>query len=387
MLDTTKSEYDCAVVGGGLLGASIAWGLAKLGQRVVILDEGDTAIRASRGNFALVWVQSKGLGMPEYAAWTVKSSDAWAGFAGQLRDQTGLDVCFERPGGFHLALSEVELEARSLQMKRLHNQPSVVDTRTVMLERSEIAKMLPHIGPDVVGGSYCPIDGHVNSLRLFRALHTGLAQFGATYLPNHPVTDIRQEQRVFRLITAKAEVRASKVILAAGNANMQLASLVGLHAPMLPERGQIIVTERVQPFLNYPVVTVRQTDEGTVMIGDSREETTDPTGITTPEGITTPINAMMANRAARMFPILGTLNVVRSWAAIRVMTQDGFPIYDQSTSHPGAFVTCCHSGVTLAANHALTIAPMIAAGALDEAALAAFSARRFTRRPDVSQVA
>ena len=95
----------------------------------------------------------------------------------------------------------------------------------------------------------------------------------------------------------------------------------------------------------------------------------------------------MANRAARMFPILGTLNVVRTWAAIRVMTQDGFPIYDQSTSHPGAYLTCCHSGVTLAANHALTIAPMIAAGALDEIGLAAFSARRFKRTSDVSQVA
>ena len=376
-----KSEYDCAVVGGGLLGASIAWGLAKLGQRVVILDEGDTAIRASRGNFALVWVQSKGLGMPEYAAWTVKSSDAWTGFARQLRDQTGLDVCFERPGGFHLCLSEAELDARSLQMKRLHNQPGVVDTRTVMMERSEIAKMLPHIGPEVIGGSYCPIDGHINSLRLFRSLHTGLAQFGATYLQNQAVTDIRQEQGVFRLITSKAEVRAAKVILAAGNANMQLAPLVGLHSPMLPERGQIIVTERVQPFLKHPVVTVRQTDEGTVMIGDSREERT------TPEGMTTPINAVMANRAARMFPILGTLNVVRTWAAIRVMTQDGFPIYDQSTSHPGAYLTCCHSGVTLAANHALTIAPMIAAGALDETGLAAFSARRFKRTSDVSKVA
>ncbi len=381
MKSIAASEYDCAVVGGGLLGASIAWGLAKLGQRVVILDEGDTAIRASRGNFALVWVQSKGLGMPEYAAWTVQSSDAWTGFAGQLRDQTGLDVSFERPGGFHLCLSEAELDARSLQMKRLHNQPGGVDTRTVMMERPEIAKMLPHIGPDVVGGSFCPIDGHVNSLRLFRALHVGLAQFGAAYLPNHTVTDIRQEQGVFRLISDKAEVRAAKVILAAGNANLHLAPLVGLHAPMLPERGQIIVTERVQPFLKHPVVTVRQTDEGTVMIGDSREERTSP------EGMTTPITAMMANRAVRMFPILATLNVVRSWAAIRVMTQDGFPIYDQSTTHPGAFLACCHSGVTLASNHALTIAPMIAAGALDETELTAFSGRRFTRRSDVSQVA
>ena len=381
MMSARTRDYDCAIVGGGLLGASIAWGLAKLGQRVVVLDEGDDAIRASRGNFALVWVQSKGLGMPEYAAWTIKSSDAWSGFAALLRDQTGLDVSFSRPGGFHLSLSEHELEARALQMKRLHNQPGSPDTRTVMMERKDITKMLPDIGPDVVGGSFCPVDGHVNSLRLFRSLHLGLAAFGAAYLPRHTVTAIDKHEGVFRIITSGGEVRSAKVVLAAGNANMKLAPMVGLHAPMLPERGQVVVTERLQPFLRHPVVTVRQTDEGTVMIGDSKEESTDPTGLSLP------ISGTMADRAVRMFPKLANANVVRTWSAIRVMTQDGFPIYDQSTTHPGAFVACCHSGVTLAANHALTIAPMIAAGALDEIATAAFSARRFKGHDDVSQVA
>jgi len=82
-------------------------------------------------------------------------------------------------------------------------------------------------------------------------------------------------------------------------------------------------------------------------------------------------------RAVRQFPLLANVNVVRTWSAIRVMTQDGFPIYDESKTHPGAFTVCCHSGVTLAANHALTIAPMIARGALDASLVAPFSARRF----------
>ena len=59
------------------------------------------------------------------------------------------------------------------------------------------------------------------------------------------------------------------------------------------------------------------------------------------------------------------------------MTADGFPIYDHSESCPGAFVVGCHSGVTLAANHALTIAPMIGRGTLDADLVGAFSARRF----------
>src|ERR1043166_7031883 len=96
-----QHEFDIAVIGGGVVGAAIAWGLARSGQRVGVLDEGDVALRASRGNFALVWVQSKGLGLAPYSAWTMRSSNAWAGFAEELKQQTGVDVAFQRPGGFY----------------------------------------------------------------------------------------------------------------------------------------------------------------------------------------------------------------------------------------------------------------------------------------------
>ena len=366
-----RADYDVAVVGGGLVGAATAWGLAREGCRVALLDEGDRAVRASRGNFALVWVQSKGLGLAAYAGWTVRSSEAWAGFAAALKDETGLDVCFQRPGGFHLALSERELEARANTLKRLHNQPGIVDYRTEILGHGQVAKMLPDIGREVVGASYCPLDGHVNSLRLFRALHTAIHARGVRYLPSHRVESIAREGGAFRVATTQGDVRAGRVALAAGNANMRLAPMVGLAAPMKPERGQIVVTERLRPFLHYPVVTLRQTDEGTVMIGDSKEESVDPSGLTLG------VSATEAERAVRQFPLLANVNVVRTWSAIRVMTQDGFPIYDESETHPGAFVLCCHSGVTLAANHALTVAPMIARGALDRTVLAPFGARRF----------
>ena len=365
------NDYDVAVVGGGLVGVATAWGLAREGCRVVVLDEGDRAVRASRGNFALVWVQSKGLGLPEYAGWTIRSSNAWAGFAQTLKDETGLDVCFQRPGGFHLALSEKELEARANVLRRLHNQPGIVDYKTEIMDHAQIAKMLPDIGPEVVGGSFCPLDGHVNSLRLFRTLHAAIKARYVTYLPSHRVENITKEDGEFRLTTEQGEIRAGKVALAAGNANMRLAPMVGLEAPMRPERGQIVVTERLRPFLDHPVVTLRQTDEGTVMIGDSKEESVDPAGLTLG------VSATEAERAVRLFPLLANVNVVRTWSAIRVMTQDGFPIYDQSETHPGAFTVCCHSGVTLAANHALTVAPMIARGALDKSLVAPFSARRF----------
>jgi glycine/D-amino acid oxidase-like deaminating enzyme len=366
-------EHDVAVIGGGLVGSAISWGLARLGERVAVLDEGDVAFRASRGNFALVWVQSKGLGMAPYAAWTKRSSDGWAGFAALLREETGLDVAFQRPGGLHLCLSDAELAARHGFLMRLHNQPDMVPYAHEMLERRALEALLPVIGPEVAGASFCPLDGHCNSLRLLRALHTGMQRDGATYLANHIVERIEPEAGGFRLETRGGAVRAGKIVLAAGIGNARLAPMVGLTVPVRPQRGQIIATERVRPFLNHPITTIRQTDEGSVLIGDSVEEL-GTAGFDDAVGLG--VVSAMAVRAVRMLPLLGRLNVVRSWAALRVMTQDGFPIYDQSESCPGAFVATCHSGVTLAANHALVFAPMLRDTALP-AELAPFSAQRF----------
>ena len=63
-------DCDAIIIGGGLVGTAVAYGLARRGKKPVVLDEGDIAYRASRGNFGLVWVQSKGFGVPEYQRWT-----------------------------------------------------------------------------------------------------------------------------------------------------------------------------------------------------------------------------------------------------------------------------------------------------------------------------
>jgi len=361
-------EYDIAIVGGGLVGAALALGCTGAGQRVALLDEGDVALRAARGNFALVWVQGKGLGLPDYAAWTARSAAAWPDFAAALGAETGIDLRYSRPGGLHLALSEAEFERRAAWLKRLHNQAPPYEVR--MLDRAETARMLPAIGPEVVGASFCPEDGHCDALRLFRALHAGFQRRGGRYRADSAVDGIGHAGGEFRLATKRGEIRAAKLVLAAGLGNARLAPMVGLAAPVRPQRGHILVTERVAPFLAHPLATLRQTGEGSVMIGDSQEEA----GFDT--GVDTGVAAAIAARAVRAFPLLARANVVRSWAALRVMTGDGFPIYEQSAACPGAFLATCHSGVTLAAAHATVLAPQIAAGALAPE-LGAFSARRF----------
>lgn len=371
MAGSARNEFDVAVVGGGLVGAAIAWGLAGRGRAVAMLDEGDTAFRASRGNFALVWVQSKGGGMARYAVLTRQSADAWPQLARALQQETGLDVCLQQPGGLHLLLSQREVENRANAIKRLHNQPGMVPFDYQILGHAQTQRMLPEIGPEVAGSSFCPLDGHVNALRLLRALHVGFQRRSGSYFPECRVERILPRGGEFRLQSRADEIVAQKIVLAAGLGNAVLAPMVGMNAPVRPQRGQIMVTEKVAPFMPYVVHTVRQTDEGSVMISDSVEEA----GYDLSVG--SEILAVMADRAVRMFPHLGKLNVVRCWAALRVMPKDGYPIYDQSQSCPGAFIASCHSGVTLAAAHALMLPPFIDAGKLPSESFDAFSMRRF----------
>jgi hydrogen cyanide synthase HcnC len=364
-------ETDFAVIGGGLVGMAIAWGLARRGRRVTVLDEGDLSLRASRGNFALIWVQSKGAGLSEYALWTMASAQRWGELAREIEGETGLDVCYRKPGGLHLLLSERELESRANALRRLHNQPGMHGFEYQILDHAQTKRMLPQIGREVAGASFCPADGEVNALRLLRALHVGFARVGGSYRAEHAVERIEARGGGFRLRTAKGELAAARVVLAAGLGNARLAPMLGLNAPVRPQRGQIIVTEKVAPFLHHVVHTIRQTDEGGVMISDSVEEA----GFDASIG--SEILAVMAERAIRMLPLLGRLNVVRCWAALRVMPQDGFPIYDQSDTCPGAFLATCHSGVTLAANHALVLPPLIDQGRLAGDMLGAFRGKRF----------
>ena len=76
---------DVIVVGGGMFGAAIAYGLARRNVDTVMLDGADDAMRAARGNFGLIWVQSKGLGMHRYTAWSRESARLWAAFRSEER--------------------------------------------------------------------------------------------------------------------------------------------------------------------------------------------------------------------------------------------------------------------------------------------------------------
>lgn len=356
MRPDAQVECDAIVVGGGLLGAAVSYGLSRQKLKVVVLDEGDVAFRAARGNFGLVWVQSKGANMPEYARWTRRSADLWDDLQDDLRDETGIAAEYRKTGGLQYCFSDAEMDERAALLNRMHNMFGPAEYGARMMDRSELETLDfgLALGPEVKGASYCEYDGHANPLKLLRAMIEAAVSRGAQYITDARVDKIDWNGSAFSVDAGGRRVVAPKIVLAAGLGNRALGEMVGLDVPVEPLKGQILVTEKTAPVLPMATHVIRQTDDGTVMIGDSHED------VGFDLSSSADVIGEIARRGIRTFPGLAELNLVRAWAALRVMTPGGTPLYLQSTACPGAYSINCHSGVTLAAAHALELAPMIA---------------------------
>ncbi|MCK0139636.1 FAD-dependent oxidoreductase [Aliiroseovarius sp. F47248L] len=363
---------EITIVGGGVVGLSVAMGLLLAGHRVRVLDGADSDARASQGNFGLVWGQGKGWDFAPYAQWTNDALAAWPDFAHRLTELSGIDVALDQSGGFEFFTDPDEMDEFAGMLAK---QQSHLGNRFSheIIGGDELRKQIPGIGGDVVGASYSQLDGHVNPLRFLRALRLSVKALGG---------QIRAEAHVSKITPASGggfelnlengeSLGTDKVLLCAGLGAMKLAASLGFSTQIRPQRGELLITEKLGERLPFLSSTIRQVDEGGVQIGGTKADV----GLDDSE--TLDVMAGLARHAVAVFPALADVRVVRAWGALRVMSPDGFPVYSHSRRHPGAYFVTCHSGVTLAPLHASVLTDWIenTPAAPD---LEAFDEHRFT---------
>jgi len=350
-----KENTEVIVVGGGVIGVSLAYGMVKNGAKVILIDKVDNRLTASRGNFGLVWFQGKGKGMPRYVEWSIEATEKWPEFAENLETESGFNLNYEKTGGLDICLGEEEHEERVNFIEEMSQASSSGSYDCEMISIKELQGMIPEIklGKEVSGASFCSHDGCVNPLNLLKAMSSSFQENGGGYRPEQFVQKIEYSSNGFKIETETHSFNAKKLVLACGLMTTKLASMVGMKVPVIAERGQIIVTESTSRVFNYPTAGIRQNYDGSFMLGASHEAVG--------YNIETSYEVLqnIAKRAIQILPSLKNLQMIRSWAALRVLTPDKMPVYLESDQYPGAYAITSHSGVSLASLHSSNLVEWI----------------------------
>jgi hydrogen cyanide synthase HcnC len=119
---------DVIIVGGGLFGSANAYGLCKHGLDTAFLDDEDDKLRAARGNFSLVWIQSKGLDMRKFYDWSRKTAHHCHDFTAELKECNGTHIAHCNDDGMHLLLGERPPEFEKFSAKQLNAEGGHVST-------------------------------------------------------------------------------------------------------------------------------------------------------------------------------------------------------------------------------------------------------------------
>jgi len=369
-----NNKYDVCVIGGGLMGSSVALGLVRSGAKVLMVDKINRLHSASRANFGLVWSQSKGVGNRTYSRLSENAVRGFKKFVDWIEKESGIDMELRLGAGLVICVGDQELAARTELINRIHRQAEQYGEKhpSQMFNRNSIQERLGNIvlGENVSGGSFSSIDGDINPLLLLKAMRKIFIEQGGTFVQGCKIDSIEKLNNIYHLGSSSEKIMVPKLVMAAGLGNISLFSMLGKTIPIVPQKGQLLVTERVKPFLPFPFSGIRQTGNGSVMIGYTHEDTGFETATTVSAAV------QLAKRAIQIFPCLGNIRVVRSWASLRVLTEDGLPIYDEVDGYSDSYILATHSCVTLASLH-MSLLPSWILGGKKPDEIKSFNLERF----------
>lgn len=341
-----NASFDVVIVGGGVTGAAVAYGLEKRGVRTCLVDAVPTFSRASRANMGLIWCQSKALGCPQYVRWGFASSRAYASLAADLKNLSGIDTGYAPTGGLIPCLGDAELETRSAYIDKLRAETEDGDYPASTLSRRELESMLPRVpfGPEVSGGIWSNMDGYVDPLHLMFALRKSFVRLGGTLYCKERVSEVKRSSDGYAVVCDTMTLSCGKVVLAAGLGTRKLALQLGADIPVFPNKSQVMLLERIPAdTLPIPLLGIARTFGGTVMIGAAHHN------MGMDRTLTPEVLAENAQWAMRVWPALAEKRILRFWTGLRVWPKDAYPIYDRIPGHENVFVFAMHSAVSLAA--------------------------------------
>ena len=330
---------DLCIIGGGLLGTATAYFAASAGLKVVLLEEKELASGASGAAFGGVSVGIYSYSSARVPAAYVAISKASLELYRRLQEELGPPLDFYSPGSLDPFYSEDGL-ARGRERAHGLNECGVP---CELLSPEQIRDIEPAVSNIVSGAIYCPVDGHVTPFCVVWALANAARRLGADIRSRVRVLSlIRSGDRIIGVNTDQGPISADWVVNTAGLGVAPLCQDVGVAVPLDYSRGQMFVSEPVAPVLRTYIHNIKQTPVGTFVIGATRESGTVET-VTTIAG-----TQEVLSWASRLIPALAKLRLMRSWAGIRPVPPDGYPIIGPIDGLEHLLIAVMHRGVTLA---------------------------------------
>lgn len=226
------------IIGGGIVGVSTAYHLAKLGWTDTVLLERKKLTSGTTFHAAgLVGQLRSNANITQLLGYSVDLYN-------KIEEETGLGTGWKMNGGLRLACNE----ERWTEVKRQATTAHSFGLEMELLTPSEAQKLWPLMNvDDVVGAAYMPTDGQANPSDITQALAKGARMAGASIFEDTKVTDIEIEDgRIRAVITDQGRIECEKVICCAGQWTRDFAARFGVNVPLVPMEHQYMVTEAIE---------------------------------------------------------------------------------------------------------------------------------------------
>ena len=359
-----SSATDVLIVGGGVIGCSIAYHLRKAGVQVTVIDQGEIGAEASSAAAGLLAPLGSLAGPGPFADLLLASFALFPSLVPELEDASGIRVEYEQTGALRVVRNPKNVPNLRKRMKAW--QPLGLHMR--WLTGEEARQLEPTLAPDVCAALYAPEESQIRASQVVKAFARAAANLGATLRGQTRITGIRQQlDRVTAVETSQGEtIACNQLVVAAGAWAAQWSQWLQIELTVVPQRGQILALLQPTPPLRHIIfgeaAYLAPKQDGTVVVGATREE------VGFDKQLTAGGVAWLLSTASRLIPSLEQSAIERMWAGLRPKTPDNLPILGAAPGWENVVLATGHGsvGIMLSAITGKALAELLVSGVAPE---------------------